>query len=177
MRTIRPFLALVLLGLAASCQAARPASDLLPAARDREIPAGAAALEAPDPDTLSARPLPPPEQFVPVPRLADIHFDYDSHAIRPEAAHLLEGNAEWLRTNPDGLVLVEGHTDERGTGEYNLGLGDLRARAAMLYLIAQGVPAERMVAISYGEERRACPERTEACWARNRRVRFLIKPL
>lgn len=178
MGTLRPLLALTLLVLAASCQTAKPPSDLLGAPQDRESPTEVAAIEPPDADALSARSLPPPpEQFVPAPRLADIYFDYDAHAIRPEAARTLDENAAWLRANPGGLVLIEGHADERGTSEYNLGLGDLRAAAAMGYLVAQGIPAERMVAISYGKERPVCTEQSEACWARNRRARFLVKPL
>jgi peptidoglycan-associated lipoprotein len=74
-------------------------------------------------------------------------------------------------------VLIEGHSDERGTTEYNFGLGDRRAAAAISYLLARGVPASRMVAISYGEERPQCTESTEACWARNRRAHFLVRPL
>ena len=164
--------------LLAGCQAAKAPSDLASTTRDRERPTEVVAIEPPDPETLSARGLPPPpEQFVPAPRLADIHFDYDAYTVRPEDTRVLDGNAAWLRTNPDGLVLIEGHADERGTSEYNLGLGDLRAAAAMGYLIARGIPAERMVAISYGKERPACIEHNEACWARNRRARFLVKPL
>jgi peptidoglycan-associated lipoprotein len=135
-------------------------------------------VSPPDRDALSVAPAPPPPQeFFPLARLADIHFDYDAYEIRPEDTAVLDDNAEWLRANPRTLVLIEGHTDERGTGEYNLGLGDRRAAAAMSYLLTRGIPAERMVAISYGEERPLCVERTEACWAQNRRAHFLIKPL
>jgi peptidoglycan-associated lipoprotein len=134
-------------------------------------------MEAPDADALVARPaVPPPEQFVEVPRLQDIHFEYDAHDIRPEDAAILEENAAWLKTNPGTLLLIEGHTDERGTNEYNMALGDLRASAAMRYLAAKGVPGSRMVGISYGKERPLCAEHTEACWARNRRAHFLAKP-
>lgn len=178
MSTIRPVLALMVFILLVGCQAVKAPSELASTTRDRERPTEVVAIEPPDAEALSARGLPPPpEQFIPAPRLADISFDYDAYTIRPEDTRVLDENAAWLRTNPDSLVLIEGHTDERGTSEYNLGLGDLRAAAAMGYLIAHGIPAERMVAISYGKERPMCTERSEACWARNRRARFLIKPL
>src|SRR5215470_10129532 len=136
-----------------------------------------AATEIPDSDALVPGPsAPPPEQFVEVPRLQDIHFEYDAHDIRPEDTSTLDQNAAWLRGNPDTLLLIEGHTDERGTSEYNLGLGDFRAAAAMRYLAAQGVPVARMVAISYGKERPLCTEHTEECWGQNRRAHFLAKP-
>jgi peptidoglycan-associated lipoprotein len=166
----------LLLGAAAGCQTATPRADRV--AATGESAAVVAAVEPPDRDALSAATLPPPPQeFFPVPRLADIYFDYDSHEIRAEDTPVLDENAAWLRANPKSLVLIEGHTDERGTSEYNLGLGDLRAAAAMTYLVAHGIPAERMVAISYGEERPVCVEHTEACWTRNRRAHFLVKPL
>jgi len=72
-------------------------------------------------------------------------------------------------------VLIEGHCDERGTNEYNLALGERRAKAAMNFLVAQGVPAARMTIISYGEERPLCREESEKCWAENRRGMFLTK--
>ena len=83
-------------------------------------------------------------------------------------------DASWLKTN-DMLVLIEGQCDERGTDAYNLALGDRRAKAAMNYLVAQGVQASRITIISYGKERPLCTESTEACWARNRRDAFLTK--
>jgi peptidoglycan-associated lipoprotein len=182
MQMIRPLLPLIVLILLAGCQTARAPSDAVGTTRDIEASTEAsgavAAIEPPDADTLSAPGLPPPpEQFVPVPRLADIHFDYDAYTIPPEDTTILAENAAWIRANPGGLVLIEGHADERGTSDYNLSLGDLRAAAARSYLIAQGIPAERMVAISYGKERPVCIEHNEACWARNRRARFLVKPL
>ena len=76
----------------------------------------------------------------------------------------------------DALVLIEGHCDERGTNEYNLALGERRAKAAMNYLVAQGIDASRFTLISYGKERPVCSEKTEACWQLNRHDRFLTKP-
>ena len=136
-----------------------------------------AGTQVPEADALSfGSSVPPPEQFVEIPRLRDIHFEYDAHDIRPADRSILQENVAWLKANPGALLLIEGHTDERGTSEYNLGLGDLRASAAMRYLAIQGVPLTRMVAISYGKERPLCAEQTEVCWAQNRRAHFLAKP-
>jgi peptidoglycan-associated lipoprotein len=84
-------------------------------------------------------------------------------------------NAAWLKDNTHTLLLIEGHADERGTNEYNLALGARRAKAAADYLVSQGVLATRISTVSYGEERPLCAQRTEACWARNRRAHFLVK--
>ena len=103
MKTIRPLLPLMILILLAGCQTAKaPPSDLAGATRDRERSTAVVAIEPPDRETLSAPGLPPPpEQFVPVPRLADIHFDYDAYTIRPEDTSILDENAAWIRTNPE----------------------------------------------------------------------------
>ena len=91
-------------------------------------------------------------------------------------AKVLDANASWLKQNDNQLLLIEGHCDERGTNEYNLALGERRAKAAMNYLVAQGVQASRITIISYGEERPLCREKNDACWAQNRRAHFLVKP-
>jgi len=118
---------------------------------------------------------PAPSEFVGVRDLVDIHFDFDKYAIRPRDAEILDANARWLRANANTLVLIEGHCDERGTEEYNLSLGDRRAKAAIDYLVAQGIAPARMVTISYGKERPQCADHNEACWAKNRRAHFLVK--
>jgi len=128
---------------------------------------------APPGGTPATRPS--PREFVSVPGVKDIHFDFDRYDIRPDDARILDENSRWMRANPGYLVLIEGHADERGTNEYNLALGERRAKAALNYLVAQGVPAARFTLISYGEERPACRERAETCWARNRRAHFLVK--
>jgi peptidoglycan-associated lipoprotein len=134
----------------------------------------AAAAPAPQPTAQPAA-RPPVQEFAANPNLKDIHFDFDKYDIRPGDAKILDGNATWLKSN-DVLVLIEGHCDERGTNEYNLALGERRAKATMNYLVGQGVQAGRITIISYGEERPLCTEHTEACWARNRRAHFLSKP-
>ena len=133
----------------------------------------APATAAPQNPTASQRPA--IKEFLPVPELKEIYFEFDKFDVRPEDAKILDSNAQWLKTN-DNLVLIEGHCDERGTNEYNLALGERRAKAAMNYLVAQGVQASRITIISYGEERPACTEHTEECWAKNRRAKFLVKP-
>jgi peptidoglycan-associated lipoprotein len=119
---------------------------------------------------------PAPRDFAAVPELQDIFFDFDKYDIRPADARTLDANAAWLKSNPNSLVLIEGHCDERGTNEYNLALGERRAKSTMNYLVSQGVQANRITIISYGEERPACTEKSEACWAKNRRSHFLVKP-
>jgi peptidoglycan-associated lipoprotein len=89
---------------------------------------------------------------------------------------VLDANAKWLQLNAGHLVLIEGHADERGTNEYNLALGERRAKATMDYLVSRGIQAARITITSLGEERPLCADRKEACWAKNRRARFLVKP-
>lgn len=179
MRLTTTLTLLVVLTLGMGCQSSRPTVPPPGSlSSERQSTASTAAgAEVPDSDTFSSgSSVPPPEQFVEVPHLQDIHFDYDSHDLRPEDLSTLDQNAAWLKANPGMLLLIEGHTDERGTSEYNLGLGDLRASAAKQYLIGQGVPSARMVSISYGKERPLCTDHTESCWAQNRRAHFLAKP-
>ena len=133
----------------------------------------AAATDAPSRGGAATTPL--PGEFKPSESLKDIHFDFDRYEIRAEDARILDADAAWLKTRPNDLVLVEGHCDERGTSEYNLALGERRAKAAMTYLVAQGIQAQRITLISYGKERPACTGHDEACWALNRRAHFLVK--
>jgi len=116
------------------------------------------------------------KEFAAIADLKDIHFDFDKYDIRPGDSKTLDGNAGWLKSNPNHLVLIEGHCDERGTNEYNLALGERRAKSTMNYLVSQGVQASRITIISYGEERPVCSQKTEECWAQNRRAHFLVKP-
>ena len=127
-------------------------------------------------DSAMGASRPAPRDFMENAALKDINFDFDKYDVRPDDAKILDGNASWLKSNANNLVLIEGHCDERGTNEYNLALGERRAKAAMNYLVSQGVQASRITIISYGEERPVCTEKTEACWAKNRRASFLVKP-
>jgi peptidoglycan-associated lipoprotein len=130
--------------------------------------------QAPEPSP-PARVAPPPREFDAVPEIRVIHFDFDRSEIRPADAAILDANAAWLRANPERLVLIEGHCDERGTAEYNLALGERRALATKTYLLGRGIAESRMTITSYGVERPLCTERAEACWARNRRAALLVK--
>jgi peptidoglycan-associated lipoprotein len=110
--------------------------------------------------------------------LQDALYDYDSNNIRDDARAALTSDAEALKhilvDFPNAKVNVEGHCDERGSAEYNLGLGDRRATSAKDFLVQLGVPADRLMTISYGKERPVCTEATEGCWQRNRRAHFSV---
>jgi peptidoglycan-associated lipoprotein len=120
--------------------------------------------------------VPTPKEFIAVKDLKPIHFDFDKYDIRPGDAKILDENAKWMKANLNYLILIEGHCDERGTNEYNLALGERRAKTTMSYLVAQGIAATRFTIISYGEERPFCTEKDEGCWTTNRRAHFLAKP-
>jgi len=98
-----------------------------------------------------------------------VFFDFDKSDLKPEARRTIERWAAWLRQYPQVTVTVEGHCDERGTREYNIGLGERRAAAAKNYLVAQGIAANRVATISYGKERPAVVGSNEAAWSQNRR--------
>jgi peptidoglycan-associated lipoprotein len=106
--------------------------------------------------------------------LKDVHFDYDSDDITEAGRADLDDDVNWLRDNTKASVELEGHCDNRGTIEYNLALGAKRAKAVQDYLTTQGIAAERVKTISYGKELPLCHEDTEECWARNRRVHFVV---
>jgi peptidoglycan-associated lipoprotein len=99
-----------------------------------------------------------------------IFFAFDSSEVTPEAQLILQRQAEWLKRYPNVTVTIEGHTDERGTREYNLALGERRAQAARNVLAASGIPSSRISTISYGKERPAVPGSTEEAYAQNRRA-------
>jgi peptidoglycan-associated lipoprotein len=104
--------------------------------------------------------------------LRTIYFDYDSYMLRPDARTTLKENAELINRVPGVMVQIEGHCDERGTQEYNLALGEKRALATREYLIQLGVPGDRLITITYGEEDPVDPGHNEAAWAKNRRSEF-----
>jgi peptidoglycan-associated lipoprotein len=113
-------------------------------------------------------------QFTSAP-LKPIYFDFDKSDIRGDAKTTLAENADWMKKNASANVSLEGHCDERGTKEYNMALGERRARSAYDYVKALGVPAERLTTVSFGEEFPADPSKNEAAFAKNRRVESVIK--
>jgi peptidoglycan-associated lipoprotein len=103
-----------------------------------------------------------------------VFFAYDSSEIEPEGQKVLEANAVILKKYPEWVITIEGHSDERGTAEYNLALGNRRATAARTYLISLGIPADRLRTVSYGKEFPFDPSHTEAAWSKNRRAHFVL---
>jgi len=101
-------------------------------------------------------------------------FDFDKYDLRTDARTILDRKASFLNQNSSVRVQIEGHTDDRGTAEYNLALGERRANAAKQYLTTAGISAGRLSTISYGEERPLDPAQNEAAWAKNRRDHFVI---
>lgn len=107
--------------------------------------------------------------------LRDVNFDFDRYDLRPDAREILKGHAAWLKANPQVMIEIEGHCDERGTIEYNLALGAKRAESVKRYLADLAIAPSRLSTVSYGEELPLCREQNETCWAKNRRARFVIK--
>jgi peptidoglycan-associated lipoprotein len=103
-----------------------------------------------------------------------VHFALDQYDIDSEARSILDSQATWLVAHPEARITLEGHADERGTREYNLGLGDRRANAAKNYLAARGVSATRITTISYGKERPLALGSDESSWAQNRRAVTIV---
>ena len=106
--------------------------------------------------------------------LAMIHFDYDKYFVREDAKSVLDGNAAWMKKFRTVKILVEGHCDERGTEDYNLALGEKRAKSAMDYLASSGISADRMKILSYGKSQTLAGGHDEASWQTNRRAQFTI---
>jgi peptidoglycan-associated lipoprotein len=106
--------------------------------------------------------------------LQDVHFDLDKSDIRDADKPVLTAIAAFMKQYPQANVFIDGNCDERGTAEYNLGLGERRAHTAMAYLVGLGVPAGRLTTTSYGKEKPVCMESIESCWFRNRRAHFSL---
>jgi peptidoglycan-associated lipoprotein len=157
--------------------------------------AGCASTSEPEPEpaepvqTEPAEPSPPPK-VTPPPRpevspegvpLDDdgqplgttFYFDFDRSELKPRARTILSGHARYLRENRSVRVRIEGHTDERGTREYNLALGERRATAVSEYLQSLGVRSSQLSTVSYGEERPVDPGHNESAWAKNRRAELV----
>ena len=142
--------------------------------------------EPPPPPSTSENNPPPVETPPPPPTtpsgeetavagLKDAYFDFDDASLREDAKAALDGNAKYLEAHSSANVVIEGHCDERGSVEYNLALGEKRARAAKDYLTSYGINASRLTTISYGKERPFDTGHTEEAWAQNRRAHFVSK--
>ena len=99
-----------------------------------------------------------------------VYFDYDSYVIKPEFQSVVEAHARHIKADKGRKVAIEGHTDERGTREYNMALGERRSKAVQRYLVLQGVSPAQLELVSYGEERPVAMGNDEQSWAQNRRV-------
>ena len=132
---------------------------------------------------VQAPPPPPPPPAPPkanfeqrLGEVQDIYFDYDKSEIREDARAVLQRNVDLLKAIlaefPSAVITIEGNCDERGSAEYNLGLGDRRATAAKEFLTQVGLPADRLKTISYGKEKPVCSESDELCWQKNRHDHF-----
>lgn len=106
--------------------------------------------------------------------LQDALFDYDKYDIRADARPALDSAASFLKKNAKLNVVIEGHCDERGTNEYNLALGEKRAKAVKDYLTSLAIMPARMSVMTYGEEKPVCTEQNENCWQKNRRAHFVV---
>ena len=103
-----------------------------------------------------------------------IHFDFDKYFIRDDAKPVLQANAAWLKKWSSVKLLIEGHCDERGTEEYNMALGEKRAKSTLDYLVSLGISPDRLKIISYGKSQPLDPASTETAWGKNRRAQFTI---
>lgn len=106
--------------------------------------------------------------------LGDVFFDLDQSTIREDGRATLTANATWMKRWSNTRITIEGHCDERGTAEYNLGLGERRAQAVKAYLVSLGIAADRVTTVSKGKESPVCTDKNEACWQRNRRGGSII---
>ena len=127
------------------------------------------------PAAVVERPVTPPAPPPAAPAVEDVFFDFDKSVLREDAKASLNRNLSWLKSNAGVKVVVEGHCDERGTNEYNLALGERRAKAAQEYLVAAGIAADRVKTISYGEERPFVLGHDESAWRYNRRGHFAVQ--
>ncbi|NDF11666.1 MAG: peptidoglycan-associated lipoprotein Pal [Proteobacteria bacterium] len=158
-------LALALLVTACSSTDADNRDANRPANTDITEGSGLNTLDSPMPDYVEGT------QEALVAHVGDrVFFAYDSAELSSNAQRTLQRQAQWMEMNPNLRVTIEGHTDERGTREYNLALGERRASAAKNYLVSLGISGDRVAIISYGKEHPVDPESSEVAWSKNRRA-------
>jgi peptidoglycan-associated lipoprotein len=179
--TVATFCVVLALGVAACGKKAPEVSPPPPVP-----PAAPAAPPAPPPPPAAPAPAPAPralsedEIFAQMTneqvqqQFKDAFFDLDASTIRDDAKAALSANADYMKRRSSVRITIEGHCDERGTAEYNLGLGDRRANAVKAYLVELGVPASSITVVSKGKEAPFCSEHNESCWQQNRRGHFVV---
>ena len=158
----------VVLALAPGCSSRKritPEANVNPPETETQAPAPPAQEEAPPPVETRAERL----------ALEDAFFDFDDFSLRNDAKSALEKDGKYLEKNSGSRVVIEGHCDERGSVEYNLALGEKRARAAKDYLVSYGIPNNRLTTISYGKERPFDTGHDEDAWSKNRRAHVVSK--
>lgn len=139
-----------------------------------EIPVDTTPIVVEDTTPPPPPPPPPPKPELKEAQLKTLHFDFDKYDLRADAKAALDHNYDLLAEFPNAIIKIEGHCDERGTVEYNLSLGEKRAKAAQDYLVNRGIAPGRISIISYGKERPVDPAHNEAAWAKNRRAEFRV---
>ncbi|HEX7340043.1 MAG TPA: peptidoglycan-associated lipoprotein Pal [Rhodanobacteraceae bacterium] len=134
----------------------------------------------PPPPPAQPAPAPAPTGFTPADLVTNaclrqrvVYFDFDKSTIKPEFQQIMACHAKYLQDRPSAHIRLEGNTDERGSREYNLGLGERRGNAVEAALEANGASASQITVVSYGEGRPVCREHTQSCWAKNRRVNIV----
>lgn len=189
----RQLLAMTSLCLAMAIGVAACGGKKAPVPPPAPPPPPPAATAAPPPPRPPAPPPPPPAARPPAPLsedeifarktldqlnserpLGDVFFDLDQATLTPASQSTLSANSTWLKRWPSTRINIEGHCDERGTAEYNLGLGERRAASVKSYLVSLGVPADRVTVVSKGKESPFCNTSDESCWQQNRRGHFII---
>jgi peptidoglycan-associated lipoprotein len=162
--------ALITMAIVACQPKPKPTEEVTPGSGETTTE-GVAVEGAPDPrDYTDARNFDNPESLL---SKRIVYFDFDKSTVRAEYRGIVAAHAAYLAAHADGRVTLEGHTDERGTREYNLGLGERRGNAVMGLMSAQGARGDQLVVVSYGEERPVCRVSDESCWAENRRVEIV----
>jgi len=146
---------------AAKAETAKPAQEDMAKIESKDVKTEAQKIESTPAEKPSA--------------LENIYFDYDKYDIRNDEKPALKSAYDRLLKNKSMKMLIEGHCDDRGTNEYNLALGERRAKSARDYLVSLGVAKNRLDIISFGEEKPVCTEQTEDCWQKNRRAKFVAK--
>ncbi len=137
---------------------------------DSEAGQGAETRGARQPGEWTGNPLDNPDSLL---SKRVIYFDFDSAEIRPEFVDILRAHVAYLLAHPDVALTLEGHTDERGSREYNIALGERRGNAVRDFMLAEGVPPNQLTVVSYGEERPVALGHDEESWALNRRVELV----